>query len=131
MQEFFFYFGPLLSVEKMHIFIGIVVLILFFFFIWTKLRRIIHAAELIYFVHELHIWPLGGWLFTDGNGRSGLSVCDNSSRNFSLLKYLEMQSNKDNRKDDLLNELASDYANYLVVDSDDEVRAIARILKTT
>ncbi|XP_046646307.1 breast carcinoma-amplified sequence 4-like [Daphnia pulicaria] len=31
-----------------------------------------------------------------------------------------MQSNKDNRKDDLLNELASDYANYLVVDSNDE-----------
>jgi hypothetical protein len=42
-----------------------------------------------------------------------------------------MQSNKDNRKDDLLNELASDYANYLVVDSNDEVRAIARILTTT
>jgi hypothetical protein len=43
----FVYFDPLLSVEKMHIFIGIVVLILGFF-IRTKLRRIIHAAELRY-----------------------------------------------------------------------------------
>lgn len=42
-------------------------------------------------------------------------------------KDFKMQSNKDSRKEDLLNELASDYANYLVVDSNDEVRAIARI----
>ncbi len=33
-----------------------------------------------------------------------------------------MQTNKDTRKEDLLKELASDYANYLVVDSNDEVR---------
>lgn len=77
----------------------------------------------IYFVHELHIWPLGGWLFTDGNGRSGLSVIIQVVT-FSFLNF-EMQSNKDNRKDDLLNELASDYANYLVVDSNDEVRELS------
>ncbi|EFX82679.1 breast carcinoma-amplified sequence 4-like [Daphnia pulex] len=40
-----------------------------------------------------------------------------------------MQSNKDNRKDDLLNELASDYANYLVVDSNDEWSKLQSVIQ--
>ena len=49
-------------------------------------------------------------LFTNGN-------CTKSD-----IFLTEMQTNKDTRKEDLLKELASDYANYLVVDSNDEVR---------
>ena len=46
----------------------------------------------------------------------------NGNRTKSDIILTEMQTTKDTRKEDLLKELASDYANYLVVDSNDEVR---------
>ena len=51
-----------------------------------------------------------------------LTCLTNGNRTKSDIILTEMQTNKDTRKEDLLKELASDYANYLVVDSNDEVR---------
>jgi hypothetical protein len=82
----FVYFGPLLSVEKMHIFIGIVVLILGFLFGRNCVVLFTLQSSDIFRLRVAHL--AARWLVVYRWKWEIWFVCDNSSRNFFFLKNI-------------------------------------------